>query len=147
MPSAPLEKFTSRNNFAEFYSSSFPLFALGSEVSELDLKEAADTINKQAATELGFDDAELAEMGYAATVPKIWQLHEKAPSDAVRWYHAEFDKGVASDTEDPEWYPLGFLGIASKDWKEKGIVILYYDAQPGEEKVPINAFEADPEME
>jgi hypothetical protein len=143
MPPGPLEKFTSRNDFAEFYSSSFPLFALGSEVSESELKEAANTINKQAATELGFDDTELAEMGYAACVPQPWQLYEKTPRDAVRWYHEQFDKDGTSETEDPQWYPLGFLGIASNDWERTGIVIVYYDAQPGSEQVPVKAFKAD----
>jgi hypothetical protein len=118
MPPGPLGKFPSRKDFAEFYSSSFPLFALGSEVSESDLKEAANTINEQAATELGFDDAEFAEMGYAACVPKTWQLYKKAPSDAVRWYHEQFDKDGTSETDDPQWYPLGFMGIASKDWRK-----------------------------
>jgi hypothetical protein len=141
----PLEKFTSRNDFAEFHSSSFPLFALEPGVSESDLKAAADMINKQAATELGFGEKELAEMGYAASVPQPWQLHEKAPPDAVRWYHDKFDKEGSSETDDPQWYPLGFLGIASKDWRETGVVVVFYDAQPGSEDVPIKAYRADPQ--
>jgi hypothetical protein len=144
VPPGPLQQFTSRRDFAEFYSSSFPIFALGSEISKLDLKEAADEINDQACTELGFDIAELAEMGYAAAVPQAWQLHERAPPEAVRWYHEEFKKIGTSTTDDPQWYPLGFLGIASKDWKKTGVVLVFYDAGPGSKDITVKAFEVNP---
>jgi hypothetical protein len=149
VPPDPLHRFTSRRDFAEFYSSSFPLFALGSEVTESDLKDAADAFNKQAQTELGFGDDEFAEMGLAAAVPQSWQLHEKLPPDAVRWFHQEFNKDGASSTNDPQWYPLGFLGIATKDWRKDGLVIVFYDAQSNhanDKDIAIKAYKMNPEQ-
>lgn len=146
--SGPLRQFISQNSFADFSSSSFPVFALGSQVSESDLQQAAKVINEQAQVELGFEDSELAEMGYAAVVPTPWQLHERSAPDAVRWYHEEFNKGGSRGTDDPQWYPLGFLGIVSCDWRETGVVLVFYDARhqhPEDEPVAIKAFVVDPE--
>ncbi|CAE7195323.1 hypothetical protein CFE70_007564 [Pyrenophora teres f. teres 0-1] len=144
----PLQQFTSQNTFAEFYSSSFPVFALGSEVSESDLQQAAKVVNEQAQAELGYEDEELAEMGYAAVVPEPWQLHGRRAPDAARWYHEEFNKDGTRSVNDPQWYPLGFLAIASSDWRDTGAVLLFYDAQhqhPKDEPVTVKAFVVDPE--
>jgi hypothetical protein len=143
----PLQRFTSRREFAEFYSSSFPVFALGTDVSRTDLREVTNQANEQARAELSFEEAELAEMGYAAAVPQAWQLYERAPQDAVRWYRNEFNKAGDSYTDDPQWYPLGFLGITSPDWKQTGIVLIFYDAwpeHPDNENVTVKAFVVDP---
>jgi hypothetical protein len=144
----PLKRFTSRRDFAEFYSSSLPVFALGPDVPRTDLGEVANHANEQARAELGFEDVELAEMGYAAAVPQAWQLYERSPQDAVRWYHNEFNKDGDSYTDDPQWYPLGFLGITSSNWKQTGIVLIFYDAWPGQpdnENVTVKANVVDPE--
>jgi hypothetical protein len=147
LPLGPLQEFTSRNDFPEFFASSFPVFALDSHMSELDLEQVAGIANEQARVELGFDQAELREMGYVAAVPQSWQLYERGPPDAVRWYQDEFDKLASSSTTEPQWYPLGFLGITSPDWKNKGVVLVYYDALYGQacdDRVPVKAFVVDP---
>jgi hypothetical protein len=144
----PLQQFTSQNTFAEFYSSSFPVFALGSEMSESDLQQAAKVVNEQAQADLGFEDSELAEMGFAAVVPEPWQLHERSAPDAVRWYHEEFNKDGSRPVNDPQWYPLGFLGIVSRGWRKTGAVLVFYDAlphHPKDEPVAVKAFVVDPE--
>ncbi|PWO20054.1 L-alanine-DL-glutamate epimerase [Pyrenophora tritici-repentis] len=99
----PLQQFTSQNTFAEFYSSSFPVFALGSGVSNSDLQQATRVINQQAEADLGYEESELAEMGYAAAVPEPWQLHERSAPDAARWYHEEFNKDGPRSANDPQW--------------------------------------------
>jgi hypothetical protein len=132
VPQGSLKEFTSRKIFAEFYSSSFPVFALESHMSESDLHQVVNMANKQASTEFGFEDADLEEMGYAAAIPQSWRLHERAPLDVVRWYHEAFDKaGTTGSTVYPQWFPLGFLGITSSDWKRTGLVLVFYDALPG----------------
>ncbi|KAJ4347490.1 hypothetical protein N0V95_005411 [Ascochyta clinopodiicola] len=144
----PLQQFTSQDTFAEFFSSSFPVFALGSEVSKSDLQQAAKVVNQQARTELGFEDLELAEMGYAAAVPEPWRLHERSAPDAARWYHKEFNKDGSGNVSNPQWYPLGFLGIVSGNWRKTGAVLVFYDARhqhPENEPVPVKAFVVDPE--
>ncbi|EDU46312.1 hypothetical protein PtrSN002B_007635 [Pyrenophora tritici-repentis] len=144
----PLQQFTSQNTFAEFYSSSFPVFALGSGVSNSDLQQATRVINQQAEADLGYEESELAEMGYAAAVPEPWQLHERSAPDAARWYHEEFNKDGPRSANDPQWYPLGFLGIISSDWMETGAVLVFYDARhqhPTDEPVAVKAFVLDPE--
>jgi hypothetical protein len=150
LPLGLLHEFTTRNDFAEFYSSSFPVFALGTQVSESDLNQTANTANEQACTELGFQDVELKEMGYAAAVPQLWRLHWRAPLDVVQWYHEAFDKAGNTGTGnivDPQWYPLGFLGITSPDWKRSGAVLVFYDALPGQsdsQDVTVKAYRVDP---
>jgi hypothetical protein len=144
----PLQQFTSQNTFAEFYSSSFPVFALGSKVSKSDLQQAAKVVNEQAQAELGFEDSELAEMGYAAVVPESWQLHKRSAPDVARWYHEGFNKDGSRTVNDPQWYPLGYLGIASSDWGKTGAVLVFYDARhqhPKDEPVAVKAFVVDPE--
>jgi hypothetical protein len=79
--SAPLRQFTSQNTFPEFYPSSVLIFAFEGAVSESGLHEAANTVNEQAQAELGFDDAELSELSYAAGVPEISQLHARSAPD------------------------------------------------------------------
>jgi hypothetical protein len=148
VPAGPLQRFTSRRDFAEFYPSSFAVFALGSAVSESDMRLAVQTANQQACADLGFDDAELAEMAYVAAIPQQWQLHEKRPLDLVRWYHESFNKNGTSSSDDPQWYPIGFLGIASPDWKKDGVVLVFYDAPPGQlenEEVTVRCYRLDPE--
>jgi hypothetical protein len=146
VPPGPLQQFTSRRDFAEFPSSSVPIFALEAQVSELDLKQAADKANEQACAELCFDDAELAEMGYAAAVPQPWQLHERALKDVVRWYHEDFNKSGPSSTDNVQWYPLAFPGIDSADWRATGAVLVFYDArsrQSDNEDVVVKAYRVD----
>ncbi|KAF1845701.1 uncharacterized protein K460DRAFT_386137 [Cucurbitaria berberidis CBS 394.84] len=138
LPPGSLQEYTSRNSFPEIYSSSFPVFALASQVSESDLRQATDTINEQAWMELSFDDAELVEMGYAAALRPT----------RVRWYHEELNKGGTSGTDDPQWYPLKFLDIASPDWKNTGAVLVFYAAlheQSNNENVTVKAHRVDPE--
>lgn len=142
----PLQRFTSQNTFAELYSSSFPVFALRSEVSKSDLQQAVKVVNEQAHAELGIGDSDLAEISYAAVVPEPWQLHERSASDAARWYHDESNKDGCRTVNDPQWYPLGFLGIVSSDWRKTGAVLVFYDAShrhPKEEQVAVKAFVVD----
>jgi hypothetical protein len=124
----PLQKSIRRSNFPEFFESSFPVFALEPRVSESDLKQVADTVNKQAQAELGFEEADMQEMGYVATISHPWQLCERAPIDVVRWYHGEFDQSSSSRTGEPQWYPLGLLGIPLSDWKNAGVMLVFHDA-------------------
>jgi hypothetical protein len=149
VPLGSLQDFTTQNNFAEFYSSSFPVFAIGNNVSELEVTKAVDTVNEQACIDLGFEDAELKEMGYAAAIPHPWRLPEEEPLDAVRWYQDDFDKmGSTGVIAYPQWYPLGFLGILSPDWRVKGVVLVFYDAvsgQSGNQEVSVKACRLDPE--
>jgi hypothetical protein len=145
----PLQPYTSQPSFAEFYHSSFPVFALSSQVSESDLQQAARVINNQAQESLGFSEEELAEMGYPAAVPDPWQLHEPSPREAAQWYHTDFDKrgSTGRTIEEPQWYPLGFIGIMSDDWKKNGVVLVFYDAlsdHPKDDPVPVVAFVVDP---
>lgn len=143
----PLQPYSSQNTFPEFYSSSFPVFALGSQVSASDLQEAATVVNEQAQAELGFEESELAEMGYAASVPEPWQL-EKSAADAACWYHEEFKKNGSRTVDNPQWYPLGFLGVLSNEWRKTGIVLVFYDVRhqhPEDEQVAVKAFVVDPE--
>jgi hypothetical protein len=145
----PLQKFIRRNDFPEFFKSAFPVFALDTRVSESDLKQLADTANRQAQAELGFDEAELKEMGYVAAIPQPWQLCERAPIDVVRWYHDEFDKSGSSSTREPQWYPLGFLGVTLSDWKNAGVLLVFYDAvhdQASNSDVPVRSFVIDPDQ-
>lgn len=97
----PLQKLTSRNAFPEFYSSSFPIFALTADVSKKDIHEDVDTINEQARSELGFDKAEMAEMGHVVAIPEEWQQHQRNPTDLVRWYHEELDKVGLGSVDEP----------------------------------------------
>lgn len=147
--SKPLQPYTTRGSFAEFYYSSFPVFALGPQVSKDDLQQAAKVFNNQAMEELGFSEEELAEMAYAAAVPDPWQLHDRTAPDAAQWYLDSFDeRGCGTLEGEPQWYPLGFLGICSSDWKETGVVLVFYDARsshPEEEPVPIVAYIMRPE--
>jgi hypothetical protein len=141
-----LQQFTFQNTFPEFYSSSFAIFALGPEVSKSDLEEAAKAINEQAQAELGFDDSELAEMGYAAAVSDLCQLHQGSAPDVARYYCERFDKAGSRTVNDPSWYPLGFLGIVSADWRKQGVVLVFYDArhrQPQAEPIAVRAFMVD----
>lgn len=147
VPLGLLHKFTSQNDFPKFFASSFPVFALDYRVSELDLRQVADLANEQARAELGFAEEELIEIGYAAAIPQPWQLCEKLPPDAMPWYHEQFNKFASSTSRDPKWYPLGFLGIASLDWKKKVVVLVFYDAlhnQTCDSDVPVRAFIVDP---
>ncbi|KAG9197644.1 hypothetical protein G6514_001168 [Epicoccum nigrum] len=143
----PLQPYTSQPSFAEFYSSSFPVFALSSQVSEYDLQQAAKVINDQARESLGFSDEELEEMGYPAAVSDPWQLHEPSPREAALWYLTNFDKRGSSTFEEPQWYPLGFIGIMFINWKETGVVLVFYDALAENSKhslVSVVAFVVDP---
>jgi hypothetical protein len=149
VPLGSLQDFTTQNTFAEFYSSSFPVFAIGNQVSELDITKVIDTANEQACIELGFEDAELKEMGYAAAIPHPWRLSEEDPLDVVRWYQDAFDKiGSTGDVANPQWYPLGFLGITSPNWRVEGVVLTFYNAlsgQSGYQRVSVKAFRLDAE--
>jgi hypothetical protein len=130
-----LQQFTFQNTFPEFYSSSFAIFALGPEVSKSDLEEAAKAINEQAQAELGFDDSELAEMGYAAAVSDLCQLHQGSAPDVARYYCERFDK-AGSRT----------VNIVSADWRKQGVVLVFYDArhrQPQAEPIAVRAFMVD----
>jgi hypothetical protein len=148
VPAGPLQCFTSRRDFSEFYSSSFPVFSLGPDVSESDMRLLVDTANQQARVYLGFDDAELAEMGYVAAIPNLCQLHDKTPLEAVQWYHERFSKSGTGSAGDPQWYPIGFLGIVSPDWREDGVILVFYDAlpeNPDNENVAVRSYRLDPE--
>lgn len=153
---ASLQRFSSRNSFPEFYSSAFPIFSLSPSVSVNDLNLAIDQINAQACAEISFSRAELEEMGLAARLPTPWDLNCKEPEEVMRWYLESFDKSpnLENDNEDrkrdPEFYPLGFIGIDSPYWQEKGIgaVLVYYDVighRTDDERITIKAFRVDPE--
>jgi hypothetical protein len=148
VPAGPLQDFTSRRDFAEFYSSSFPVFSLGMHVSESDMRLLVDTANQQACVYLGFDDAELVEMGCVAAIPETCQLYDMTPLKVVQWYHERFSKSGTSSGGDPHWYPIGFLGIVSPDWRKDGVVLVFYDALPGQlqnENVAVRSYRLDPE--
>jgi len=143
IPLGHLQKYTSSNSFAEFYSSTFPIFALSPEVSKTDLLQVAGKANEQAQQELGFSCAELADMGLAAGIPDHWELRKQSPPEAVRWYHDAFDCDGDSENDEPQWYPLGFIGVLGLDWRERGVVLVYLDAQQGqtrEEEITVNAY-------
>lgn len=124
VPLGSLRRYTTQNSFADFTTSPFPIFALSeSGVSQHHLQQATQEINEQAQAELGFDDTELSELGYAAIVPKTWQLNTKG---ATKWYIESFLND--SSTSDNHWYPLGFLVVASSAWRQEGIVLVYLDA-------------------
>lgn len=107
--SGPLPQYASQTTFAEYYSSSFPVFALGAQVSGFDLQEVAEAVNKQAQAELRVEDSELAELAYVVAIPTRWQLYEKSTPDAIQWYREEFNKHGTGDTDNPQWYALASL--------------------------------------
>ena len=109
--------------------SSFPVFALSSQVSNSNLQQAAKVFNDQARAEIGMSEEEFTDMGHAAAVTESWDLHLHGQSarDAAHWYLENFDKRGSGTVEDPQWFPHGFLAIVSKDWKETGVVLVFYD--------------------
>lgn len=121
----PIEQY----NNGDYGVSSFPVFALSSQISKSDLQQAAKVFNDQARAEIGMSEEEFTEMGHAATVPEPWNLHLHGQSarDAAHWYLENFDKCGSGTVEDPQWFPHGFLAIVSKDWKETGVVLVFYD--------------------
>ncbi|KAF3000086.1 hypothetical protein E8E13_002599 [Curvularia kusanoi] len=98
-------KLTKQYREGDYDHAAIPVFALGLQVSESDLQQAAKLFNDQAQTELCFKDAEMIEGGYFAAVPMSWNLHEQSAPDA---------------------FPYGFVGIASTDWEETGAVLVFY---------------------
>jgi hypothetical protein len=150
VPLGLLQDFTTQSSFAEFYTSSFPVFAIGHQVPQSDVNKVVDIANEQACTELSFEAAELKDMGYAAAIPRPWRLPKEDSLDAVGWYQNAFDKiGSTGDTANPQWYPLGFLGITSPDWRIKGVVLVFYDAlygQSSNQEVSVNAHRLNPQL-
>jgi hypothetical protein len=144
MASEPLEQFKT----AEFSSTAFAVFALTSQVSEATLQDAAKAFNGQAQDELGFNDAEFAEMGDVANVPSSWQLHDRSPMGAAQWFVENFDKLGEGTVLEPQWFPFAFVGIASRDWRDNGVVVVAFKnhAQHREGGAfPMVAFVASPE--
>jgi hypothetical protein len=148
----PIEQY----NNGDYAVSSFPIFALSSQVSKSDLQQAAKVFNNQAKAEVGMSEEEFTEMGYAAAVPEHWQLHKKTALDeqtaldAAHWYLENFDKSGSGTAEMPQWFPFGFLEIMSNNWMETGVVSVFYNFhsdEPLEDKsVPVVAFVANPEQ-
>jgi hypothetical protein len=156
----------------------FPVFALSAQVSEADLQQAARVFNDQAQALLCFNDKEFAGLGYYAAVPEHWQLHKKTALDeettpdeheqttpdeheqntpdeqtaldAAHRHLEEFDKTGSGTAKWPQWFPFGFLGIISNNWRETGVVSVFYNIhsdEPLEDKsVPVVAFVANPEQ-
>lgn len=88
-------------------------------------------------------------MGHPTAVSDPWQLHEPSPREAALWCRADFDKrgSTGSTIDEPQWYPLGFIGIMSDEWKENGVVLVFYDAladNSEDSSVPVVAFVVDP---
>lgn len=126
----------------------FSVFALSSQVTEAALQDAAQAFNDQAQVELGFSDEEFAEQGVAARVPSPWQLHDQSPMGAAQWFVEHFDKRGEGTAREPQWFPYSFIGIASRDWRDKGVVVVFFKdhAELAEgEALPIVAFVASPE--
>jgi hypothetical protein len=138
----------SKISFLEISESSSLVFALDSRVSESNPKQVADTAKRQVRAEVGFGEAELEEMSCAAVIPQSWQLRDKASMDIARWYRDEFDKSGSNSIDEPRWYPLGFLGITLSDWKNAGVLLVFYDAlhsQASNSDVSVKSFVIDPE--
>jgi hypothetical protein len=146
----PIEQY----NRGDYAFSSFPVFALSSQVSESDLQQAAKVFNDQARYQIGMNEEEYTEMGHAATVPESWDLHLRGQSerDAAHWHLENFDKRGSGTVEIPQWFPHGFLAIVSKDWKETGVVLVFYNTgvywdpeEPREDKsIPVVSFVMNP---
>jgi hypothetical protein len=61
----------------------------------------------------------------------------------VRWYHDAFDCDGNGENDEPQWYPLGFIGVSDSNWRERGVVLVHLDAQQGqtrEEEITVNAY-------
>lgn len=138
-------------NNGDYAHAAFPIFALSSQVTESDLQQAAKVFNDQAQAFIALDEEEFAEMGFAAAIPQPWHLHEKSASDAIQWHLEKFDKRGSGTVDQPQWFPHGFLGIMSTDWKETGVVLAFYnfwyhDGQLPEDKpIPVVAFVLAPQ--
>ena len=140
----PLEEFKS----TDCSSTTFAVFALNSQLTEAALQGAANAFNEQAKAELGFTEAEFAEMGVVATVPASWQVQDESAMGATQWFLDDFNKRGDGTARDPQWFPYAFIGIASRDWRDNGVVVVYIKDH-GElmegEALPIVAFVASPE--
>lgn len=140
----PLEEFKS----TDCSSTTVAVFALNSQLTEAAIQDAANIFNEQAKAELGFTEAEFAEMGVVATVPASWQVQDQSPMGAAQWFVENFDKRGEGAARDPQWFPYAFIGIASRDWRDKGVVVVFFKDH-GElmegEPLPIVAFVASPE--
>jgi hypothetical protein len=126
----------------------FPVFALTSQVSETALQDAANSFNDQAQAELGFSDEEFAEMGVAARVPESWQLQGRSPMGAAQWFLDDFDKRGEGTARKPQWFPYALIGIMTTDWRDNGVVVVFFKDHPAlmeGEALPIVAFVASPE--
>ena len=107
----PLEEFKS----TDCSSTTFAVFALNSQLTEAALQGAANAFNEQAKAELGFTEAEFAEMGVVATVPASWQVQDESAMGATQWFLDDFNKRGDGTARDPQWFPYAFIGIASRD--------------------------------
>lgn len=129
-PIEPIQEFVDANSFPDFGSSSFPLFALG-PVSYSVLKDISATINEQSRAELGFSPKEYDELGPAIDIPEKRDLNDKSLDDAVHHHFSLFNPYEKLPTGDPKWYPVGFVAVLKKYWRDKGLLLTYLQKEDG----------------